>query len=29
MASAARQPDMSPAEWEARQQLAACYSTLR
>jgi ribulose-5-phosphate 4-epimerase/fuculose-1-phosphate aldolase len=25
MASAARQPDMSPAEWEARQQLAACY----
>jgi ribulose-5-phosphate 4-epimerase/fuculose-1-phosphate aldolase len=25
MASAAKRPDMSPAEWEARQQLAACY----
>lgn len=25
MATAARMPDMSAAEWEARQQLAACY----
>lgn len=25
MASAAKRPDISPAEWEARQQLAACY----
>ncbi|MFZ2995474.1 class II aldolase/adducin family protein [Sphingobium sp.] len=25
MASAAKKPDPSPAEWEARQQLAACY----
>lgn len=25
MATAAKRPDMSPAEWEARQQLAACY----
>ncbi|WP_019053031.1 class II aldolase/adducin family protein [Sphingobium xenophagum] len=25
MASAAKRPDMSAAEWEARQQLAACY----
>ncbi|WP_062732573.1 class II aldolase/adducin family protein [Sphingobium abikonense] len=25
MASAAQQPDMTPQEWEARQQLAACY----
>lgn len=25
MATAARAPDMSAAEWEARQQLAACY----
>ncbi len=25
MATAAKRPDMSPAEWGARQQLAACY----
>ena len=25
MATAAKRPDMSAAEWEARQQLAACY----
>ena len=25
MATALRRPEMSPAEWEARQELAACY----